>query len=212
MNKVELGEEGRIRALEARTTTWLRVAVVHQVLLVGLLASAYLTWGDSGRLDTLHVKVQTLEQGTRLDAHDTRLDALELGRIKHDAPEQAPQQKTKQANPLQLVEAIRSVDVERQLPAVTQIRKLLSIEQSPQIEEVIGAGVVPRLVQLMQGGDNPMLQFESAWALTNIASGTSEHTRVVIGSGAVPVFVQLLGSPNDDAREQVRGRALPCRL
>ena len=80
MNKVELGEEGRIRALEARTTTWLRVAVVQQVLLVGLLASAYLTWGDSGRL---HAKVQTLEQGTRLDAHDTRLDALELGRIKH---------------------------------------------------------------------------------------------------------------------------------
>ena len=40
MNKVELGEEGRIRALEARTTTWLRVAVVQQVLLVGLLASA----------------------------------------------------------------------------------------------------------------------------------------------------------------------------
>ena len=39
MNKVELGEEGRIRALEARTTTWLRVAVVQQVLLVGLLAS-----------------------------------------------------------------------------------------------------------------------------------------------------------------------------
>ena len=86
MNKVELGEEGRIRALEARTTTWLRVAVVQQVLLVGLLASAYLTLdakiAASHTLDD--VKVQTLEQGTRLDMHDTRLDALELGRMKHD--------------------------------------------------------------------------------------------------------------------------------
>ena len=79
------GQSERIRALEARTTTWLRVAVVQQVLLVGLLASAYLSWGDAGHLEGLHVKVQTLEQGTRLDAHDARLDALELGRIKHDA-------------------------------------------------------------------------------------------------------------------------------
>jgi hypothetical protein len=89
-----------------------------------------------------------------------------------------------------------------QIKAVTQLRKLLSLEVNAPIAEAIAAGVVPRLVQFLTHDQLPQLQFEAAWALTSIASSASEHTRVVVEAGAVPLFFQLMRSPNEEVREQ----------
>lgn len=45
-------------------------------------------------------------------------------------------------------------------------------------------------------------QFEAAWCLTNICTYSSAHMRLVIEADAVPNFVALLQSPDEEAREQ----------
>ena len=89
-----------------------------------------------------------------------------------------------------MVDGVNSPDQTVQLDATTRFRKLLSIERNPPIKEVVATGVVGKFVEFLQRVDFPQLQFEAAWALTNVASGTSEDTATVINSGAVPIFVQ----------------------
>eukprot|EP01025_Chloroclados_australasicus_P032313 TRINITY_DN3275_c0_g1_i4.p1 TRINITY_DN3275_c0_g1~~TRINITY_DN3275_c0_g1_i4.p1 ORF type:complete len:549 (+),score=80.48 TRINITY_DN3275_c0_g1_i4:238-1647(+) len=102
----------------------------------------------------------------------------------------------------EMVKSIYSQDPAQQLEAATYIRKQLSNDRNPPISAVIQSGIIPRLIEFLGCDDFVQLQFEAAWALTNVASGDTEHTRTVINAGAVPIFVRLLGSQNEDVREQ----------
>eukprot|EP01061_Rhynchopus_euleeides_P008690 TRINITY_DN17833_c1_g2_i1.p1 TRINITY_DN17833_c1_g2~~TRINITY_DN17833_c1_g2_i1.p1 ORF type:complete len:540 (+),score=158.97 TRINITY_DN17833_c1_g2_i1:44-1663(+) len=104
----------------------------------------------------------------------------------------------------QLAQALYSGQCEQQHEAAKHIRKLLSAEHQPPIDNVINTNPapVPQLVQFLGRDDNVALQFEAAWALTNIASGTSEHTCIVVKHGAVPAFIKLLSCHKEEVREQ----------
>jgi len=88
------------------------------------------------------------------------------------------------------------------LEACTHFRKQLSLEKDPPIQEIINLGIVPRLMQLCTFQGHPNIQYEAAWALTNVASGTKEQTKVVIDNHGIEVFVQLLSAQDVKVSEQ----------
>lgn len=100
-----------------------------------------------------------------------------------------------------LVEALSSPNPASVLEAITHLRKLLSLESKPPIDVILASGALPLIVPLITSSSTKIC-FEALWALTNIASGTSEHTKVVADTGCLVVAVELLRSPVAEVAEQ----------
>ncbi|NXK90823.1 IMA5 protein, partial [Formicarius rufipectus] len=118
------------------------------------------------------------------------------------SPEQDRPDEVVQLSLEQIAEAVKGNNPKLQLLATRVTRKLLSKQKDPPISQIIELGIIPRMVEFLEGVGNTALQFEAAWALTNIASGTSEHTRAVVEGGAIPAFISLLSSPHMHISEQ----------
>ncbi|XP_076876214.1 importin subunit alpha-8 [Brachyhypopomus gauderio] len=102
----------------------------------------------------------------------------------------------------EIIANVNSDCPENQLQGCLTARKLLSRERNPPLKQVVEAGLLARFVEFLGRNDDPSLQFEAAWSLTNVASGTSWHTQQVVEHGAIPAFVALLASPMLNISEQ----------
>jgi importin subunit alpha-2 len=102
----------------------------------------------------------------------------------------------------EIISGVQNSNADVQFSATQSCRRMLSRERKPPIDDVIAAGLLPRLVEFLARCDRPDIQFEAAWALTNVASGTSQQTRAVVKAGAVVPFIRLLSSEHVNVAEQ----------
>ncbi|KAJ3423868.1 importin alpha [Anaeramoeba flamelloides] len=102
-----------------------------------------------------------------------------------------------------LVNGIKnSKDIDRIEECTQMIRRMLSIEGDPPIDEIIKTDVIPYFVEFLKDSNNIFLQFESAWILSNICTGSSEQTTYVVNLDVIPIFLELLDSESLDVIEQ----------
>jgi importin subunit alpha-6/7 len=97
-------------------------------------------------------------------------------------------------------QAVKSNDPKTKYAGIRYVRKLLSVQNDPPVEDILNAGLVPFLVEAIQQNTMIEMVFEAAWALTNIAS--TQHTNVLVESGACGPMINLLCSYNPEVREQ----------
>ncbi|VDO09685.1 unnamed protein product [Rodentolepis nana] len=101
----------------------------------------------------------------------------------------------------QVVADLASLDIKVVSEAAVNCRKILSKMKNPPIDELVDLNAHTALTKLLDM-DNINIVFEAAWALTNIASGESKHTKAVVECNSVPKLIGLLDHSDIRIAEQ----------
>lgn len=107
---------------------------------------------------------------------------------------------------------IISTDLKQIVEGIVEFRHLLSENMTPPIRAVVDSGVVPRFVELLSrkatvyiNGDQKLIRnirLETAWVITNIASGSSEQTKIIVEFGAAPLLIDMLSENDEEIIDQ----------
>ena len=70
----------------------------------------------------------------------------------------------------------------------------MSVADEPPIQPIVDTGIIPKFIEFINQEEYPQLQLEATWALTNVASGSTQQCQSIVDKGGIPLFIKLLKS------------------
>lgn len=105
-----------------------------------------------------------------------------------------------------------SNDIQLQLEAVVYFRRILAAGKSPPLDLLFqNEGVVITMIAFLSRFDQPKLQFESAWCITNVACGEPHQLSILVAHNIIPSLSTLIANSGDQTIVQQALWAL-CNL
>ncbi|KAF1744181.1 LOW QUALITY PROTEIN: hypothetical protein MXB_2791 [Myxobolus squamalis] len=103
---------------------------------------------------------------------------------------------------IKLANDCSSPELEIFRPAIMNLRLYLSVEKAHFIDELLSRNIVDSLIKHLSPSDSGDIKYNVAWALTNIASGSTEHTAFLLKEDVIGALGRLLYDPNPTLVEQ----------
>ncbi|KAL0237100.1 hypothetical protein PCE1_000497 [Barthelona sp. PCE] len=99
----------------------------------------------------------------------------------------------------EIIDALRSDDIEDQRDGLRGIRRLVSIEGGGPYDDIIECGLVGTLLRLCQDEDSDIAH-DALWCITNICSGTSEQCAAVVEQNGHKVLIEIVDDLSNPGR------------
>lgn len=98
---------------------------------------------------------------------------------------------------------MKASDYEQLSAAAEQIRRAISIDENPPLNQLISTGVVPHIIKLLDYDyfAYQPLMIECAWIIANIASGTPAHVEYLVKQDIISRAINLFDHPHDDVKD-----------
>ena len=100
-----------------------------------------------------------------------------------------------------IVNLFLSQNIDDKFKGIMGIRKLLSIEPAPPIQEIIELKLVPEIIKFLENCPNEF-KYEALWSLSNIATGNEDQANTILINGGLPKVINLLDSNIEEIKTQ----------